>query len=122
MDRKYNYHTSAYSAEGFAWDWKHKKSGGSDPTDPSTPNTAIDLVDAMSRNPSLKILVLNGYYDLATPFYATEYTFDHLGLDKKLKPNIQLKYYPAGHMMYINSSSANAFKKDVAGFIIGASK
>ena len=122
MDRKYNYHTSAYSAEGFAWDWKHKKSGGSDPTDPSTPNTAIDLVDAMSHNPSLKILVLNGYYDLATPFYATEYTFDHLGLDKKLKPNIQLKYYPAGHMMYINSSAANTFKKDVAGFIIGASK
>ena len=122
MDRKNNYHTSAYSAEGFAWDWKHKKSGGADPTDPSTPNTAIDLVDAMSRNPSLKILVLNGYYDMATPFYATEYTFEHLGLDKKLKPNIQLKYYPAGHMMYINSSSANAFKKDVAGFIIDASK
>ena len=122
MDRKYNYHTSAYSAEGFAWDWKHKKSGGSDPSDPSTPNTVIDLVDAMSRNPGLKILVLNGYYDLATPFYATEYTFEHLGLDKKLKPNIQLKYYPAGHMMYINSSSANAFKKDVAGFIVDASK
>ena len=75
----------------------------------------------MSRNPSLKILVLNGYYDLATPFYATEYTFEHLGLDKKLKPNIQMKYYPAGHMMYINSSSANAFKKDVAGFIMNAS-
>ncbi|MEO5783119.1 MAG: hypothetical protein ABIQ07_07605 [Ginsengibacter sp.] len=122
MDRKYNYHTSAYSAEGFSWDWKHKKSGGSDPSDPSTPNTVIDLVDAMSRNPALKILVLNGYYDLATPFYATEYTFEHLGLDKKLKPNIQLKYYPAGHMMYINSSAANTFKKDVAGFIMDTSK
>ncbi len=122
MNRKYNYHTSAYSAEGFSWDWKHKKSGGVDPTDPSTPNTVIDLVDAMSRNPSLKILVLNGYYDLATPYFATEYTFDHLGIDKKLKPNIELKYYPAGHMMYINSSSANAFKKDVAVFILNASK
>ena len=122
MDRKNNYHTSAYSMEGFTWDWKHKKGGAADPTDPSTPNTAIDLVDAMCRNPALKILVLNGYYDLATPFYATEYTFDHLGLDKKLKPNIQLKYYPAGHMMYINSSAANAFKKDVAGFIMDASK
>lgn len=122
MDKKYNYHTSAYSAEGFSWDWKHKKSGGADPTDPSTPNTVIDLVDAMSRNPSLKVLVLNGYYDLATPFFATEYTFEHLGIDKKLKPNIELKYYPAGHMMYINSSSANTFKKDVAGFIINTSK
>ncbi|MEO6328615.1 MAG: hypothetical protein ABIO55_06775 [Ginsengibacter sp.] len=76
----------------------------------------------MSRNPSLKVLVLNGYYDLATPFYATEYTFDHLALDKKLRPNIQLKYYPAGHMMYISSTSANAFKKDVANFITESAK
>ncbi|MEO6347614.1 MAG: carboxypeptidase [Aquaticitalea sp.] len=122
MDTKYNYHTSAYDAEGFSWDWKHGKSGGGGDSDPSTPNTVIDLVDAMSRNPSLKILVLNGYYDLATPFYATEYTFEHLGLEKILKSNIELKYYAAGHMMYINSSAANAFKKDVAGFILNASK
>lgn len=117
MDKKNNYHTSAYDAEGFTWNWKHKKSNSPDWGDAVTPNTAVDLAEAMSRNPALKILVLNGYYDLATPFYATEYTFDHLALDKKLKPNIQLKYYPAGHMMYINSTSANAFKKDVAEFI-----
>ncbi len=122
MDKKYNYHTSAYSAEGFDWDWKHKKSNAADWGDAVTPNTAVDLAEAMSRNPSLKILVLNGYYDLATPFFATEYTFSHLALDKKLKPNIQLKYYPAGHMMYISSTSANAFKKDVAGFINDAIK
>ena len=122
MDKKYNYHTSAYSAEGFDWDWKHKKSSGPDSSDPSTPNTAVDLAEAMSRNPGLKILVLNGYYDMATPFYATEYTFGHLALDKKLKSNIQLKYYPAGHMMYISATSANAFKKDVASFIMEASK
>ena len=122
MDKKNVYHTSAYGAEGFVWDWKHKKSNAADDGDPSTPNTAVDLAEAMNHNPSLKILVLNGYYDLATPFYATEYTFDHLALDKKLKQNIQLKYYPAGHMMYINSISATAFKKDVAGFIYAASR
>jgi carboxypeptidase C (cathepsin A) len=113
-DKTYN--TSAYSLEGFKWDWKHQRSNGLF-GDASTPNTAVDLASAMSLNPKLKILVLNGLYDLATPFYGTEYTFDHLGLEKKLKNNITLKYYEAGHMMYIHNASAAAFKKDVSAFI-----
>ena len=117
MDKSNSYHTSAYSTEGFDWDWKHKKNGGGG--DPVTPNTAVDLAEAMSHNPNLRVLVLNGYYDLATPFYATEYTFDHTGLEKKLKQNITLKYFNAGHMMYIEPASAIAFKKDVADFING---
>ncbi|MGI8950893.1 MAG: S10 family peptidase [Chitinophagaceae bacterium] len=120
VNKIYNYHTSAYSAEGFDWDWKHRKNGGSG--DPVTPNTGVDLAEAMSKNPNLKILVLNGYYDLATPFYATEYTFDHLRLEKKLKANITLKYYEAGHMMYINPSVIPQFKKDIADFILSTSK
>ena len=76
----------------------------------------------MSSNPKLKVLVLNGIYDLATPFAGTEYTFDHLGLNKKLKSNICLKYYEAGHMMYIHNASAAAFKKDVSEFITGSLK
>ena len=120
VDKSNTYRTSAYSTEGFDWDWKHKKNGGGG--DPVTPNTAVDLAEAMSQNPNLKILVLNGYYDLATPFYATEYTFDHMGLEKKLKQNITFKYYEAGHMMYIQPTSAAAFKKDVAAFITDAAK
>ncbi|MEO7960862.1 MAG: hypothetical protein ABIR19_04895 [Ginsengibacter sp.] len=120
MDKKNVYQTSAYNTEGFEWDWKHKKSASLFGEDPSTPNTTVDLAEAMSNNPHLKVLVLNGYYDLATPFFATEYTFSHLALDTSLRSNIQLKYYSAGHMMYINSTSANAFKKDVAAFITGA--
>ncbi|HRH50529.1 MAG TPA: hypothetical protein PLP23_17370 [Panacibacter sp.] len=120
VDKSNNYHTSAYSAEGFDWDWKHNKNGGGG--DPVTPNTAVDLAEAMSQNPNLKILVLNGYYDLATPFYGTEYTFDHMGLEKKLKQNITFKYYEAGHMMYIQPASAVAFKKDVAEFITNVTK
>ena len=76
----------------------------------------------MSTNPRLKVLVMNGIYDLATPFAGTEYTFDHLGLDKKIKNNITQKYYEAGHMMYIHNESALKFKKDVAEFITGALK
>ena len=115
VDKKNVYHTWAYDHEGFEWDWKHAKNGGSG--DPVVANTGVDLAEAMSHNPGLKILVLNGYYDLATPFFATEYTFDHLGLDKKLKSNIIFKYYEAGHMMYINPVQAALFKKDVSQFI-----
>lgn len=117
VDKSNVYHVSAYSAEGFDWDWKHSKNGGSG--DPVTPNTGVDLAEAMSHNPALKVLVLNGIYDLATPFFATEYTFDHMGLEKKLKSNITFKYYNAGHMMYIEPASAAAFKKDVSDFITG---
>jgi carboxypeptidase C (cathepsin A) len=76
----------------------------------------------MSSNPKMKVLVLNGIYDLATPFAGTEYTFDHMNLDKKIKENITMKYYEAGHMMYIHNESAAKFKKDVADFITGSAK
>ena len=116
-----NYNTSAYSLPDFKWDWKHARSQGLF-GDASTPNTGPDLFNAMSTNPLLKVMVLNGVYDLATPFAGTEYTFDHLGLDKKIKSNITLKYYEAGHMMYINNTAAAAFKKDVSEFITGSLK
>jgi carboxypeptidase C (cathepsin A) len=60
---------------------------------------AETLREAMTANPFLRIHVANGYYDLATPFLATQYTFNHLGLDESLQKNISLSYYEAGHMM-----------------------
>ncbi len=118
VNKNYQYHTSAYSAEGFKWDWTHSSNGAAG--DPVLPNTGVDLADAMSKNPNLKILVFNGYFDLATPFYATEYTFDHLGLEKNIRANVTMKYYQAGHMMYINPSCLVDFKKNVAAFITGS--
>lgn len=64
-------------------------------------NVAPRLRDAVLMNPDLKVWVLNGYYDLATPFYGTEYTFDHLGLPRQHAGNITMSYYDAGHMMYL---------------------
>nr|MBA3533060.1 peptidase S10 [Ardenticatenales bacterium] len=64
-------------------------------------NVTETLRKAMSINPYLKVFVGNGYYDLATPYFATEYTFNHLGLDPALQQNISMRYYEAGHMMYI---------------------
>ncbi|MBL0110085.1 MAG: carboxypeptidase [Saprospiraceae bacterium] len=118
-DKKYN--SSAYGLTGFDWDWKHKRSEGLF-GDATSPNTGPDLIHAMSNNPRLKVLVLNGIYDLATPFGASEYTFDHLGLQPKIRSNISHKYYEAGHMMYVQSESASKFKKDVAEFILSGLK
>ncbi|MGE5106595.1 MAG: S10 family peptidase [Sphingobacteriales bacterium] len=121
VSKEKSYTTGAYSFPDFKWDWKHQRSNGLF-GDAASPNTGPDLLNAMSNNPKMKILVLNGVFDLATPFAGTEYTFDHMGLDKKIKSNITMKYYEAGHMMYIHNESAAKFKKDVAEFITGAMK
>jgi carboxypeptidase C (cathepsin A) len=78
---------------------------------------AETLRKAMTTNPYLKVFVANGYYDLATPYFATEYTFNHLGLDASLQRNIGLRYYEAGHMMYVHGPSLAQMKADLASFV-----
>ncbi len=80
-------------------------------------NVAEDLREAMSENPALNVLVANGYYDLATPFFATEYTFNHLGGDPSLLDRVKMKYYPSGHMMYIHKPSLIQLTADVKDFM-----
>jgi carboxypeptidase C (cathepsin A) len=67
-------------------------------------NVAENLRQAMTQNPNLRVLIINGYYDLATPFFATEYTVSHLGLDPSLNSHISMSYCEAGHMMYMKKS------------------
>jgi carboxypeptidase C (cathepsin A) len=81
---------------------------------------AETLRKAMTVNPHLKVFVANGYYDLGTPFFATEYTFNHLGLHESLRGNVNMAYYEAGHMMYIHMPSLEALKNDLAKFIHSA--
>ncbi|MCI0551607.1 MAG: peptidase S10 [Anaerolineae bacterium] len=83
-------------------------------------NVAETLRAAMTHNPYLKIFVANGYYDLGTPYFATEYTFNHLGLDESLRKNISMEYYDAGHMMYIHIPSLKQMKTNLATFINSA--
>jgi carboxypeptidase C (cathepsin A) len=83
-------------------------------------NVAETLRKAMALNPSLKVFVANGYYDLATPYFATEYTFNHLHIDPSLEENITMTYYQAGHMMYIHHPSLVKLKKDLSDFIQSA--
>lgn len=80
-------------------------------------DVAETLRQAMSSNPHLKVLVANGYYDLATPYLATRYTFNHLGLDASLQQNYEMTYYEAGHMMYVHLPSMSQLKKDMARFV-----
>ena len=80
-------------------------------------DTSIPLKDAMAKNPYMKIFVAAGYYDLATPFYAAEYTVSAMNLDPQLRRNISFSYYEAGHMMYIEKNSMKKLKDDAAAFI-----
>jgi carboxypeptidase C (cathepsin A) len=83
-------------------------------------NVAETMRKAMTYNPHLKVFVANGYYDLGTPYFATEYTFGHLGLDKSLQKNVSMEYYEAGHMMYIHLPSLKKMEADLATFIRSA--
>jgi carboxypeptidase C (cathepsin A) len=80
-------------------------------------DTSIPLKDAMAKNPYMKIFVGCGYYDMATPFYAAEYTVSAMNLDPELRKNVSFEYYEAGHMMYIEKNSLAKLKKDASAFI-----
>ncbi len=83
-------------------------------------NVGERLRAAMAHNPYLKVFVANGYYDLGTPYFATEYVFNHLGLDERARKNVSMGYYEAGHMMYIHLPSLAKLKDDLAAFIHSA--
>lgn len=98
------------------WDWKH----GRGSFFPGAPNVEGDLIRLLIENPYLKVQVENGFYDMATPFFATEYTMDHLLLPGNARERIQLNYYQAGHMMYLHEQDLKKLKSNVAAFIDSA--
>jgi len=79
-------------------------------------NTAELMHRAMSRNTNLKVWIANGYFDLATPFFATDYTVRQMGLDPSVRGNIRLTFYEGGHMMYMVPSELAKLKTDAAKF------
>src|ERR1700677_543635 len=99
---------------GGSWDWKHNAGAG---FFPGPPNVEGDLINALMVNPHLHVQVENGFFDMATPFFATEYTMDHLFLPAHLRDNIDLKYYNAGHMMYLHQEDLTKLKSNIAAFI-----
>lgn len=105
-----------------AWDFKHRPAGGGGQGrgEQSNPDTAIDLADTIRKNPRLRVFSANGYFDLATPFFATEYDLNHMSLPPKLVGNIQYGYYPAGHMVYLNVEALKEMRADMARFYTAA--
>jgi len=114
-EREYRLSGGLYSK----WDQSHDT-----PDDEHSPvaNTGIDLAHAMVRNPKMKVLVQQGYFDLACPYGAVEYFVNHLAIPDEVRRNISVEYYEAGHMMYVHEPSRVKFKKDLAGFIDATSR
>ncbi|WP_308517757.1 S10 family peptidase [Sphingomonas flavescens] len=112
------YRASASEEEGFKWDFSHKAPGMRQAL--NAPNTALDLAAAMRENPYLKVLSLNGWYDMATPFFGTEYDLNHMMLEPAQQRNLEYKYYPAGHMVYLNPEALHQMRVDVEQFVRSA--
>jgi|SRR5579872_6169813 len=80
-------------------------------------NVAADLADAMRRNPTLRVFVAHGYYDLVTPYFAGEYAVSHMRLDPALRRNVILQVYPGGHSMYCEKPVLHQMFLDIGEFI-----
>jgi carboxypeptidase C (cathepsin A) len=107
------YHNTANAFGSWNWIRKEQRRFGF----PGAPNVDTDLAQAMITNPRLLVQVENGYYDLATPFFATEHTMEHLGLPEALQKNIKEDYYTAGHMMYLHDQDRVSLHNQIASFI-----
>jgi carboxypeptidase C (cathepsin A) len=101
-------------------DMYYYTSGGTQPWDYGSANSFGDttamLRSAMVKNPYMKVMVAASYFDLATPYYAVEYTFNHMGLSPEMHKNISWDFYQSGHMLYIDSDSHSKLKSDISNF------
>lgn len=106
------------------WDWHHRPTSGGfgHGGQQSMPYVAADLASAIRKNPHLQVFSANGYFDLATPFFITEYDIDHMQLPPELRGNIHFGYYPSGHMIYLNTVALHQLSGDLGNFITNATK
>ncbi len=103
------------------WNWGRLGGGGFFARGGGTPNVTPDLARAMKRNPKLKVLLVNGIYDLATPYFAAVWSIEQAGLPPELRANIERADFAAGHMMYVEQPLLPQWREDVGGFILRAS-
>jgi carboxypeptidase C (cathepsin A) len=97
------------------WKWTHKTANSD--TDQPIVNSGVDLADDLIQEANLRVLVMAGYFDLATPFSATEYVMSHLGIPAAISSHIQIKYYESGHMVYVHPPSLKKMKGDLDAFM-----
>ena len=109
------YHVSSPKNLLGIWDWSHIPPDGEKQN--SLADVALDLAEAMRRNPAMRVLSLSGYYDLSTPFFATEYDLSHMLLPKGLRSNLTENFYDSGHMIYLDPRSLKRVHDDVCAFL-----
>ena len=97
-----------------AWDWRHKAPGIEEPL--QVPNVSLDLAAAMRRNQALRVYLMGGVYDLATPFCGAEFDISHLYLGDRLRGNIRFSWYESGHMTFADEKVIALMASDLAGF------
>ncbi|HTS64686.1 MAG TPA: hypothetical protein VMH28_21835 [Candidatus Acidoferrales bacterium] len=106
---------------GYKTDMYYYPSGGVQPWDYGVQNgfgdTTALLKNAMTKNPYMRVMVAAGYFDLATPYFAAEYTFNHMGLSPEMHSRITWAFYQSGHMLYIDSDSHTKLKHDFTEFL-----
>ncbi len=95
------------------WDWNHGGGGGW----PGHTNVATDLAQVLSQNPKMQVMLNSGLYDLATPYFAAEWTMDHLGVPAAVRKQITEAEYESGHMTYVHLPSLVQWKEKVGAFI-----
>ncbi len=113
-----------------AWDWSHyvpplselDEGVGSSESLPRVRNVAPALARAMSNDPGMQLMLNNGWFDMATPFFATNYTLAHMGLPQGLERNIHEYYYPVGHMLYLNPAVLPQLSHNIDAFIANATR
>lgn len=81
-------------------------------------NLAGDLRQAMAENPKLRVYVASGLYDLATPYFASDYTFSHSITHPDARSRMKVGYYEAGHMMFVHQPSLKKLRSELTDFII----
>ena len=105
-----------------AWNMAHRAPGMPMAFNGMTTNVMLDLAHAMKENPNLKVLNTGGYYDLATPYFEGVYELEHLPVPDAIRKNISYKYFPSGHMVYLNEASLKGLHDVVADFVTSTSK
>ena len=99
-----------------SWDYRHQPPGASKPLI-ALPNVLPDLAVAMKQNPSLRVQVHGGYYDVSTPYFAGKFELRHLPVGPELQRNIDFHYYEAGHMIFAHPPSFEALRANIGNFI-----
>ncbi len=70
-----------------------------------------DLRKLLALNPSLRVFIAHGLFDLACPFSGSRWLVEHIPVGRD---RIRLKLYPGGHMLYTRPDSRAALSRDVA--------